>query len=134
MKKTDGAIYSFSMDGKDRKDLGTYYISDLDYYAGYIYFITNHVNTLERMKTDGTERVVLAHLSNQPSRSLSVGASAAFWIQGGVRSMTKAGPTVFQISTSSNLRNLVVVQKLAFNSTRTNSNSKFQKSNSTSPK
>lgn len=132
---TDATIVSFILDGGNRHEIVSGNIDEIDYYGGYLYFTTKTTfgveggkRTLERMKPDGTERILLYQYyrgSGYDSlKSLSVGLNGVFWIQNEVivNWMTIAGPPIFTIPTfdpySSFSPNLALVDNWTSNSTK----------------
>ena len=98
------------MGGLDRQEILSIPVYGLDYYGGYLYFISDK---LERMKPDGSERVVLSKfVPGNYLSSLSVGPSAAFCIANQqVKWTNKVGSPFFSIPTSIIPERLIVAEQ-----------------------
>ena len=85
-------VEKWSMDGQNLGELLRGRIQSMAYYDGYVYFIESSKGTLERIRTDGTERTVMrAGLAD--ALSISVNSKSVFWLTSGnvVNSMNRAG-------------------------------------------
>lgn len=119
-------IFSFTLDGDNRHQiLYDDRIVAFAYWNGHVYFLREDLSgenaRLERIKPNGTERVVLYKMTNKESigGSLSVGMNAVFWTEWkNIRWMTIIGPPVFKIKDPSfSVIDLLVVDRGMFNST-----------------